>query len=648
MGSANPITVSAESSDQISATMGITSGLCTGPCCENFSPQNVFPAPGGPGGPGGPSCEAPEPPPFRPDGSADPIIPNDGHSLCRDDTATLTGYWEQVETGTKIINDPVLGPIEVPKYEWKCVGKCSHKFEYEVWPKVRFPFLNLIFSDLSDYLGTFQIFRPSSISDENWDWAGESLITFCHTSAMGCWPGFSAGADKDSACGGLTLESGLEIYHQPFTKPPAQCAGDTTTYGLRTFPMYIGGVKNAQEFVLTALNPPPGTLEPPVISPIPPVTPEPPSPPVPPAPPEPPAPPAPPTQPTEPTPVTPPPSFVTPGCPPQVRQVSDYVFDNYTGDLTPNSASHSDEPRKATIVSWPCKNYQVVFSQEASNDPLWVFPGGHGVRFGYYEAVASNDGLYHKFGRQTQNSKVQILSSSQADTALVKWEYYDTDASTGNQLNHAINFYTFYPYGLVMREQKFVEKFQSSGYSTTLLTPTFVNPVSKTWSNFVSQVTGGYQLAKFFDFDSAKERIYLANPQDLGATTWQNGVSKSEIEQAQGKILRVHLSGQHPYLVFGNDSGLPNESISETPLACYTNEIIGWTNNLKESLTQETLTVYPNTCPFLKISHQPQNASDGQHNFVLVGVAGSSDSDETLKQKAQEWLDSLKSQNLDL
>ena len=656
MGSAQPIVVAAKQGDEITASFGLTQGHCTGPCCDVFDPRISFPPSGGPSGPAGPTCQAPEPPPLKPDGLADPIRFVDGHAVCIDSVDTLTGHWEYKVTGQRI--NPQTGLIE-DILKWTCVGKCDTSFEYEVWPKVRFPFLNQIFADDSDYRGTFQIFRPTSIDDENWDWAGESYITWCHIPAIGCFSGQTEAAidaaegENESNCSGVTLTSALEIYHQAFTKPPAKCF-DTKTKDLKTYPLYIGGVKNAQEFVLTALNPPPGTgPQPPIPSP-PTPAPEPPTPPTPPGPPTPPTEPTPtpptptpgpPIPPTEPTPVNPPTAIIDPGCPASVRQVSNFVFDNYTGELTAGSAAHSDLPRQATIVSWSCTNYQVVFSQEASNDPVWVFPDQSGVRYGYYETTSSNDGLYHRAGRQTQNNQVSVIKN-QDGQVQIKWEYYDADAASGNRLNHAINFYTFYPGGLTLREQKFVEDIQS-GYALTLLTPTLVNPVSQTWSNFATQ-----NICKLMDVESEKERSYFATPQGLSASTWQTGNTKYEIEAAQSKILRINLKNQSPFLILGNDSGLSQETIAETHVlsafACYTNEIIGWTPNLKERLSSETLSLYPNTCPLFTISHSPQNSSGGQHNFVLIGVASSSDSDDSLKQKARDWLNSLKSQSLNL
>src|SRR5579863_3491014 len=67
-------------------------------------------------------------------------------------------------------------------------------------------------------------------------------------------------------------------------------------------------------------------------------------------------------------------------------EVSDYVFGNYQGPLTP-SPPHADfNPRKAIMVVWEGKPHKFVFWHEASYSPFILLSSGVGPDFQFWES----------------------------------------------------------------------------------------------------------------------------------------------------------------------------------------------------------------------------------------------------------------------
>jgi hypothetical protein len=425
---------------------------------------------------------------------------------------------------------------------------------------------------------------------------------------------------------------------------------------------YLGGVVNAQKWLVNkALNPLAGQVNLTLPAPTPP--PEPPSTPGPiisPTPTPAPTPPSgevvPPPNPLPPPPapgISPPPGQLA-CAQPVVSQVEDpenrnYVFGNYTGPLerqiiNDQINAHSDRPYLATIVSWSDRNFRFVFSQEAgANDPFFEFSDGSAVRFQFYEGAHGSGELFNRWGRLYQNSFVEIYSQ---DPLIIKWEYYDVNSADGRRVNHAVEYYTFYPCGLVAREMKFLASYEENGYSYEPIEAILLNPVGTRWYDHIQPTENWYHTLTLYDIYSESRRDHYARPIDLNSSeVRETGVDIEAVENMVGKIFNLHMRQGEVFLIYGDRSGLPNEDILDVGKnwghPCFDHGIIGWINSEWHKCDEQTFAFYPNATPIIGINHQPQNDANGQHNYTLLGVVGPgvASSSEELRQLGQQWLE---------
>lgn len=422
---------------------------------------------------------------------------------------------------------------------------------------------------------------------------------------------------------------------------------------------YLGGIVNTQEWLTGGfLNPLTGTSKqyPPEKPPAPPVPSRPPSSPAPGTSPnpsiEPGTSPSPsayvPVPPPPPTPITPPSDNLGECASPYAYIVNDsnnnnYVYGNYQGGLQRTEENaHSDKPYLATIVEWPDTNFKFVFSQETgANSPYFEFDDKSGVKF-YFYAPQTGDDLYNHYGRLTENNRVEVLQNNN-EKVVVQWEYWITNSS-GEKLNHAVEFYSFYPCGLVIREMKFLETINPQAYAKEPIMISLLNPVSSRWYDHLLKEEDWYRSLTIMDAYSDNKREFYAKPlpnQLDGSETREEGETLSNLALSQGKITKIHTQKGDVFIVFGDKSGLTDENLLDVGKssghACFNSSVIGWTNNQWEKCTQDNFAVYPNETPLLKITHEPKNNLGGQHNFTLMGVG--SLSEEQLKNLAKNWLE---------
>ncbi|MFC1711032.1 hypothetical protein ACFLZ1_00440 [Patescibacteria group bacterium] len=323
-----------------------------------------------------------------------------------------------------------------------------------------------------------------------------------------------------------------------------------------------------------------------------------------------------------------------------------YVFGNYAGSLLRNdSNAHSDRPYLATIVSWSDKNFRFIFSQEAgANDPFFELANGSGLRFQFYEGAHGSGELYNRFGRLIANSWTEVV---QNDPLIIKWEYYDVNMEDGHRVNHAVEYYTFYPCGMVLREMKFLEKYEDEGYSFEPIEAIIMNPVGTRWFQQVQQEGEWYHTVTLQDIYSADARSHFARPTDLNESeTYEEGVNIGDVENMQGKIFNFHMNQGNVFMIYGDRSGLPNDDILDVGRnwdhPCFDHGIIGWINSEWHKCDENTFNIYPNATPIIGINHQPENNPGlGQSNFTLLGVRGEGvgQTDEEIKNMARQWLE---------
>ena len=136
-----------------------------------------------------------------------------------------------------------------------------------------------------------------------------------------------------------------------------------------------------------------------------------------------------------------------------VHEVSDYVFGGFQGDLP--CPPHADlNPRKAFIIRWRDFPFRFVFSHEASYCPWFELPSGGAVSFQFFEGNLGWAELFNNFGRQEQNSSIEILEAG-PERVKVRWTYYGVNMETGQRAYRGVEDFWAYPNGLIVRRQTF-------------------------------------------------------------------------------------------------------------------------------------------------------------------------------------------------
>ena len=136
-----------------------------------------------------------------------------------------------------------------------------------------------------------------------------------------------------------------------------------------------------------------------------------------------------------------------------VHEVTDYVFGGFQGDLP--CPPHADlNPRKAFIICWRDFPFRFVFSHEASYCPWFELPSGGAVSFQFFEGNLGWAELFNNFGRQEQNSSIEILEAG-PERVKVRWTYYGVNMETGRRAYRGVEDFWAYPNGLIVRRQTF-------------------------------------------------------------------------------------------------------------------------------------------------------------------------------------------------
>ena len=136
-----------------------------------------------------------------------------------------------------------------------------------------------------------------------------------------------------------------------------------------------------------------------------------------------------------------------------VHEVSDYVYGGFQGDLP--CPPHADlNPRKAFIICWRDFPFRFVFSHEASYCPWFELPSGGAVSFQFFEGNLGWAELFNNFGRQEQNSSIEILEAG-PERVKVRWTYYGVNMETGRRAYRGVEDFCAYPNGLIVRRQTF-------------------------------------------------------------------------------------------------------------------------------------------------------------------------------------------------
>ena len=134
-------------------------------------------------------------------------------------------------------------------------------------------------------------------------------------------------------------------------------------------------------------------------------------------------------------------------------EVSDYMFGNYQGPLTP-CPPHSDQnPKKAFIIVWEGRPNKFVFWHEASYSPFFLLPSGAGPNFQFWESNWGGE-LFNQYGRMEQHSFVDIIESGPR-RVWIRWTYLDVDEKGNPPVLRGTDDFVTYPNGIIWRRQTY-------------------------------------------------------------------------------------------------------------------------------------------------------------------------------------------------
>lgn len=130
-------------------------------------------------------------------------------------------------------------------------GNDTYEVNDPVWAVIKYPYLNTIYSKISGPNGVLRrIFKPEDIVLANWNEAGETDIAYCFSPYEKYFPGTSVIAGGWLGPYDYNDPEGVETEKSFPSGSMARCEKGEYTEGLGAYPEKIGGVKNAQEWVV--------------------------------------------------------------------------------------------------------------------------------------------------------------------------------------------------------------------------------------------------------------------------------------------------------------------------------------------------------------------------------------------------------------
>ncbi|MDB6124920.1 MAG: hypothetical protein JWQ71_3913 [Pedosphaera sp.] len=338
-----------------------------------------------------------------------------------------------------------------------------------------------------------------------------------------------------------------------------------------------------------------------------------------------------------------------------VVEVSDYVFGGYKGELP--SPPHADgNPKKAFIISWKDFPYRFVFAHEGSYCPWFEFPSGAGECFQFFEG---NDGwaeLFNNFGRQEQNSFVEVREAG-PKRVWVRWIYYGVNQEKGERAYRGTEDFWAFPNGLVLRRQSFesLKPGDHRGYAREPIEMIGMCPVGKVWKDVLARdATGESHALAVLD-------AYSTNRYDVfwrykAGTIFDSDVRRSGydwkvVDDSRGVALVVPLQEGAPFCVMGDAGGFGHEF---TRIKEHTHKDtggigweshswdhwpIGWLNSQGSDVNADSLKKYPNhfSPAGMDMFALPNEQVEKREFYSLIGVGGKDL--ETVRKMARRWLD---------
>jgi len=325
-------------------------------------------------------------------------------------------------------------------------------------------------------------------------------------------------------------------------------------------------------------------------------------------------------------------------------RIFNYNFGGYTGKFSPTPPHADGNPNEAVKVIWrdtktknKAEDQELVFWRERANVPFFQLPYLNtatnkqttmGVSFGFLDGKLPHITLVNQYGRQGENSVVNILKNK-PDEVVIEWVYYVTDSTNpgNNRLYKVAEYYYIYPSGVVLRQAKVIDSFADNGYSFKPLTASIISPVSKIWANTL-QPTEDNQVKKtgvVYSLDQAKQIAFFGKKENINdplsntVTDW-TGDTINSFGSDTAKILLIE---PQQYNVFAITGGY-RSSISQWPkdqgmYSNYVNTTIGTgVDPTKVAETLDEINNYPTETFLIGLQAEDTNNNDKVLNTIYI------------------------------
>ncbi|MHB9078604.1 MAG: Ig-like domain-containing domain [Pirellulaceae bacterium] len=336
-----------------------------------------------------------------------------------------------------------------------------------------------------------------------------------------------------------------------------------------------------------------------------------------------------------------------------VREVSDYVFGGYEGDLP--SPPHADlNPKKAFVIRWKDFPYRFVFAHEASYCPWFELPSGAAVCYQFFEGNLGWAELFNNWGRQERNSFVDILESG-PQRVWVRWTYFGVNMEHGQPAYRGTEDFWAYPNGLLLRRQTFDSLLpgEHRGYAREPMELIGLSPVGKRWSDVLRRMPGSEERHALAVLDAFSDKRYDVFWTPTPGTVWdsthrRSGCVWQDLDDSAGVVMAVPLSDGTPFCSFGDNSGFQHDYTRLKDLTfeseawgsvCWDHWPIGWLNSQAHVVDSESWKRYPNHFSPLGMdlfALSDEEAVQGVY-YSLLGVSG--DDWEVTRRSVRQWLE---------
>jgi hypothetical protein len=292
-------------------------------------------------------------------------------------------------------------------------------------------------------------------------------------------------------------------------------------------------------------------------------------------------------------------------------EVSDYVFGNYKGPLTPCPPHADQNPKKAIIIVWEGKPNKFVFWHEASYSPFFLLPSGAGPDFQFWESNFGGE-LFNQYGRMERNSFVDIIESG-PQRVWVRWTYFDTDEKGDPPVLRGTDDFVSYANGIVWRRQTYQTFYPNRDDAQCASSLDFFSaiPAGVHYSELLpkDEKHGDYQVAAFLDAYSNKQyTVYWDKTDRTKGPFYARRTGEEsflDIERSRGKAAVQTYRDGLAYCTIGDASGyladhlqLWDNSYADTgPCAWgnlkWHNWPIGWINSGGTNATDKDIRTMP-------------------------------------------------------